>query len=93
MPPSFCTVTHTINSVAVSGALSFEPIPGQVIDGEGLEQNIIASVSGKIYSASLVRKARYRVRTALQSLPACIIRIPDTGTATLADLIPDLARG
>lgn len=83
-----CVVTLNTNTAALSGALQYEPLPDQFINGEAIDTSIIrATVSGKAYVATLIQGAEYRVISWKFFFSDAVFECPADSTADLKDLI------
>ncbi len=94
MAASLCTLTLNSTGTAVSEGVKYEALPDQIIDGDAVDCTpVVATAAGKAYTASLVRKARYRILSKRFPFSQQVITIPDTATANLGDILFNIARG
>lgn len=83
-----CTVTLTTNAAAISGAVTYEPLPNQVVNGVAIDlAPVVATASGTAYTATLTQGARYAVRSRRFSFQAPIFQVPASASADLDDLL------
>jgi hypothetical protein len=83
-----CTVTFTTDKAAVSGAVSYRPLPNQMIGGVGIDHDFVyAQASGNDYVAVLQQGARYRAYSTRHAFTRKVFRVPETSTANLSTLI------
>ena len=83
------TVTITVDKMALSESVRFEPLPNQVVDDIVVDTAPIwATASGNTYTATLQQNARYRVVAhRLGGLHNTIITVdPDAATDVNAEI-------
>lgn len=89
--PSLCAVELHPSIDAVAGAVQYLALPNQVVASRAVDaapvNATVVSSSVDYYSASLVRKAQYRVKAPRFPFDDLIFTVPDVATANLADLI------
>lgn len=94
MSLSTCTVTLTTDKAAISGAVVYEPLPGQVVADVFVDCTpITAQASGTSYIAALKQGVKYRLKSARYDFPNTVFTTPATSTANLQDLIESFRSG
>jgi len=88
-----CLVQLTSAAKAEFGCLYFRPLPNQVIEGVAVgNTNRLATAQGNVYTASLVKKAKYQIYSPKFTFADRVITVPDAAVADLADLLVQARR-
>lgn len=83
-----CTVSLTTDKAAMSGAIHYEPIPGQVISNVFVDASrVTASASSNTYSAALIQGAKYRIISSRFPFDNAVFTAPASSSANLYDLL------
>lgn len=94
MALSTCTLTMPTSVAAISGAVSYEPLPNQMVENTAIDTlPVTANASGTTYSATLFRKVKYRIHAPRFGYLRQLFTVPDASTANIYDLIPKTRRG
>lgn len=90
-----CTVTLSTDKAAISGAVVYEPLPGQIVNNVFIDtSDVTATVfTDTSYTAALNQKVQYRIKAPRFPFNNEIFTAPATSTANLYDLLEGYRAG